>query len=162
MMLRRLTISSSLAFEFHLLTEMILAGISAIIPLMDQMFLHGSQPYSLWQHCILLSLTLSLSLSLSQCVCLCSNMHLCGTKVFIFPGYEEKCAFLFGLRFKLFSTDVKPVYLAWQNNGKHNTSRTNSSCPIQLTPATDCVSINLSRVSLHSLEWMLRNPNWIN
>ena len=160
-MLGRLTISSSLGFEFHLLTEMILAGISAIIPLMNQMFLHGSQPYSLWQHCILPLLSLSLSLSLSMCVSLLKHAFVWNKDVY-FPGYEEKCAFLFGLRFKLFSTDVKPVYLAWQNNGKHNTSRTNSSCPIQLTPATDCVSINLSRVSLHSLEWMLRNPNWIN
>ena len=141
MMLSRLIIPSSLGFEFHLLTEMILAGISAIIPLMDQTLLHGSQPYRLWQQCIL---SLSLSLSLSQCVCLCSNMHLCETKVFIFPGYEEKCAFLFGLRFKLFSTNVKLVYLAWQNNGKHKTSRTISSCPIQLTPSTDSVSIRLS------------------
>ena len=87
-------------------------------------------------------------------------MHVCETKVFIFPGYEEKCAFLFlfifGLRFKVFSTDVIPVHLAWQNNGKHTTSRTNSSCPIQLTPSTDSVSISLSKVSLHSLQWMLR------
>ena len=84
-MLSRLTISSSLAFEFHLLTEMILAR-----DISNNTF-DGSDVPPWFQ--TLRSLTtlystppLSLSLSLSQCVCLCLNMHLYETNVFIFPG----------------------------------------------------------------------------
>ena len=144
-MLSRLTISSSLGFEFHLLTEMILAGISAIIPLMDQTLLHGSQPYNLWQHCILPLLSLSLSLSLSLNVCVSTQTCICvKQRCLFFQDMRRNVLFFFDLRFKLFNTDVKPVYLAWQNNGKHTTSRTISNCPIQLTPSTDCVSIRLS------------------
>ena len=68
-------------------------------------------------------------------------------------------SFYVSLRFKVLSTDVKPVNLAWQDNGKHTTSRRNPSCPIQPNPITDCVSMSLYQVESHSMQWIFRNPN---